>query len=85
MWQVKLADFALALDPDQASPVLAWPLEATKPIACFFFFKSLSFWEWDSISLCSPRWPATLSVDQAGLELPEILPNAGIAGVHHRT
>lgn len=76
----------LALDPDWASPVLAWPLSATKPALCFYlfiYFKLLLFWEGNGVSLCSLSWPVTLKVDKAGLELPEILVCAGIAGVHH--
>jgi hypothetical protein len=42
----------------------------------------------DRVSLCSPGYPGTHSVDQAGLELKKLClplpPSAGIKGVHHR-
>ena len=40
----------------------------------------------DMVSLCSPSWPETHSVDQAGFKLSSTclcLPSAGIKGVCH--
>lgn len=46
----------------------------------------VSFWFWARVSRCSPNWPRTLYVAQAGLQLIGHLPRpAGNTGVYHRT
>jgi hypothetical protein len=55
---------------------------------CFVFFILFCFVFQDRVSLCSPGYPGTHSVDKAGLELRNppasaSLPSAGIKGVRH--
>jgi hypothetical protein len=44
-----------------------WPQIPIDNVVSFFFFFFLVFR--DRVSLCSPGWPGTHSVDQAGLKL----------------
>jgi hypothetical protein len=51
-----------------------------------FFLSSFLFWFFETVSLCSPRYPGIVYVDQAGPELtfhlPQ-LPGARFKGICH--